>query len=97
MRKIVLAFGLMLSASGMYTHAQMQRTEQQAPPSVQADFIQRLSDGSSRLTGKVVIVVNEIRITTDSGVFYPESNVVEITGGNAHIELPMSPTIQKSR
>ena len=108
MRRILLTVGLVLSSLGMYTYAQTQRTIEtpffraivtvpEVSPSVQADFSQRLADGSWRLTGNVVIVVNGIRITTDSGVFYPDSNVIEVSGGNAHIELPNSPTIQKPR
>ena len=108
MRKILLTVGLVLSALGIYTDAQTQRTIEtpffraivtvpEVSPSVQADFSQKLTDGSLRLTGNVVIVVNGVRITTASGVFYPDSNVIEITGGNAHIELPNSPTIQKPR
>ena len=108
MRKFLLTVGLVLSSLAMYTYAQTQRTIEtpffratvtvpEVSPSVQADFSQKLTDGSVRLTGHVVIVVNGIRITTDSGVFYPDSNVIEITGGNAHIELPTSPTIQKPR
>jgi lipopolysaccharide assembly outer membrane protein LptD (OstA) len=92
MRKILLTVGLVLSSLGMYTYA-----VPGVSPSVQADFSQTLTDGSLRLTGNVVIVVNGIRITTDSGVYYPDSNVIEITGGNAHIALPSSPTIQKPR
>jgi hypothetical protein len=104
MRKMLLTAGLVLSSLGMYTYAQTQRTietkffraivtEPDVSPSVRADFTQRLADGSLRLTGNVVIIVNGVRITTDSGVFYPDSNVIEITGGNAHIKLPISPSV----
>lgn len=44
------------------------------------------------LSGNVVIVVNGMRITSESAVYHFGSNVIELNGGSVRIELPASPT-----
>jgi hypothetical protein len=88
--KIALFVAVVVLMTGaFYAYAQVRTTlDQPVPMTVQADYVQRLTDGPLTLSGNLVIVVNGLRITTDSAVFDPASNVIEIKGGNTRIELP---------
>ena len=107
--KIALLVAVVSAIGAVYTFAQQRTIEtkfftvtvdEPLSTSLQADVTQRLTNGSLKLLGSVVIVVNGVRITADSGVFHPETNVIDVNGGNVRIELPSSPTptiIEKPR
>src|SRR5687768_10384108 len=102
MKKFMLVITLAASF-GMYALAQT--TDPPAAISIEADSIQRLipvqdigvikvGPASLPLTasGKVVVVIDGVRIMADSAVRYQRENRLELNGGSVQIELPRRPT-----
>ena len=103
MKKFMLAVTLAASF-GVYALAQTTDTQQSAI-SIEADSIQRLipvqdigviKEGPANVpltaSGNVVVVVEGLRITTDSAVWHQRENRLELNGGSVQIELPRRPT-----
>ena len=94
MRRIVIA---VIVASGLGISVFAQTVDRLLTAlKFEANSVQRIESGISRgqliLSGDVAILVNGVRITADSAVVPFGSNVIELNGGSARIELPSAPT-----
>ena len=103
MRTTLLAFAL-VSGLGVYVYAQSAANPRvslsftansiSVRPASGYDGIVREGKADNILTarGNVVIVINDIRLTTETAVWHWDATRIELAGGTASIDLPGAPT-----